>query len=272
MVGCEARRTPLPAAPDAVLRLDMGGFLLTTLKEPVTDGTYARNSSCKPLDRSPTPLTSRSGQTIQPQQRTTSPSCPLSPTRTVEGAWIGLQATGQACWVLNRPSSYLAFPVRPSTVGPPVPTFMACTPSKTPKSSLIVGVDAMPMTVLEVQEERMPAPVQAGDSTVQNEQKQPLNRQTKADRHPHCGGRHGGVHVHPRLAGHRLLDQRVWRLASTAGLWLVGFIGRTKETNDGRFQRGRIMGYLQANQMPFPAHGRVGFVQWTNYPSPPGAP
>ena len=44
------------------------------------------------------------------------------------------------------------------------------------------------------------------------------------------------------------LTNEAWRLpASSAGLWLVGFIGRTKETTDGRFQRGRIMGYLQAN-------------------------
>ncbi len=44
------------------------------------------------------------------------------------------------------------------------------------------------------------------------------------------------------------LTNEAWRLpASSAGLWLIGFIGRTKETTDGRFQRGRIMGYLQAN-------------------------
>jgi predicted transcriptional regulator len=31
------------------------------------------------------------------------------------------------------------------------------------------------------------------------------------------------------------------------GLSLMGLIGRTHETNDGKFQRGRLMGYLTAN-------------------------
>ena len=35
--------------------------------------------------------------------------------------------------------------------------------------------------------------------------------------------------------------------STTAGLWLLGLIGRTHETTDGRYQRGRLMGYLTAN-------------------------
>jgi len=35
--------------------------------------------------------------------------------------------------------------------------------------------------------------------------------------------------------------------ATGAGLWLLGLIGRTSETSDGRYQRGRLMGYLTAN-------------------------
>ena len=34
---------------------------------------------------------------------------------------------------------------------------------------------------------------------------------------------------------------------TAAGLWLLGLIGKTQETADGRFQRGRLMGYLTAN-------------------------
>jgi len=45
-----------------------------------------------------------------------------------------------------------------------------------------------------------------------------------------------------------VLTNEAWRLpASTAGLWMLGVMGRTKETSDGKFQRGRIMGYLEAN-------------------------
>jgi DNA-binding MarR family transcriptional regulator len=35
--------------------------------------------------------------------------------------------------------------------------------------------------------------------------------------------------------------------ATSAGLWFLGLIGRTSETSDGRYQRGRLMGYLTAN-------------------------
>lgn len=39
-----------------------------------------------------------------------------------------------------------------------------------------------------------------------------------------------------------------WRIpATSAGLWLLGLVGRTSETSDGRYQRGRLTGYLTAN-------------------------
>lgn len=39
-----------------------------------------------------------------------------------------------------------------------------------------------------------------------------------------------------------------WRIPlSQLGLGLIGLIGRTHETNDGKYQRGRLMGYLTAN-------------------------
>ena len=39
-----------------------------------------------------------------------------------------------------------------------------------------------------------------------------------------------------------------WRIPTTsAGLWLLALVGRTSETSDGRYQRGRLMGYLTAN-------------------------
>lgn len=34
---------------------------------------------------------------------------------------------------------------------------------------------------------------------------------------------------------------------TTAGLWLLGLIGKTQETSEGKFQRGRLIGYLTAN-------------------------
>jgi len=45
-----------------------------------------------------------------------------------------------------------------------------------------------------------------------------------------------------------VLSNESLRIPSTAaGLWFLGLIGRTHETTDGRYQRGRLMGYLTAN-------------------------
>ncbi|GIS27466.1 MAG: hypothetical protein CM15mP128_2250 [Methanobacteriota archaeon] len=105
------------------------------------------------------------------------------------------------------------------------------------------------MVVLEVHEERMPAPAQAEGASAQDESEAVVEAPSDA------------AIVTPTvvvatvvstsilgLLATAFLTNEAWRLpASSAGLWLVGFIGRTKETTDGRFQRGRIMGYLQAN-------------------------
>lgn len=254
MVGCEGRHGRhyhLPS-PDAVLRLDMGGFLLTTSEGSLlTDGTYAMEfqlQAARPVTHTADLLVGADDST--PTEDDVS-FVPPAPTRTVEGAWIGLQATGQACWVLQTgPSSYLA--LSSSTLdgwAPRADLRGMYTVQDAEEAPSCVGVDAMPMTVLEVQEERMPAPVQAGDSTVQNEQEATVEQPSE------------GLTVTPTvvvatvvstsilgLLATAFLTNEAWRLpASTAGLWLIGFIGRTKETSDGRFQRGRIMGYLQAN-------------------------
>jgi DNA-binding MarR family transcriptional regulator len=45
-----------------------------------------------------------------------------------------------------------------------------------------------------------------------------------------------------------VLSNESLRIPSTAaGLWFMGLLGRTHETTDGRYQRGRLMGYLTAN-------------------------
>ena len=45
-----------------------------------------------------------------------------------------------------------------------------------------------------------------------------------------------------------VLSNETLRIPSTAaGLWFLGLLGRTHETTDGRYQRGRLMGYLTAN-------------------------
>ncbi|MBT5184771.1 MAG: helix-turn-helix domain-containing protein [Euryarchaeota archaeon] len=50
------------------------------------------------------------------------------------------------------------------------------------------------------------------------------------------------------ILGALIATNESWRIPTTsAGLWILGLIGRTSETSDGRYQRGRLMGYLTAN-------------------------
>ena len=50
------------------------------------------------------------------------------------------------------------------------------------------------------------------------------------------------------LLGIFVMNTESLRIPSTAaGLWLLGLLGKTQETTDGKFQRGRLMGYLTAN-------------------------
>lgn len=50
------------------------------------------------------------------------------------------------------------------------------------------------------------------------------------------------------MLGFAAFNNEAIRITTTlAGLWLLGLVGKTSETNDGRFQRGRLLGYLTAN-------------------------
>ena len=50
------------------------------------------------------------------------------------------------------------------------------------------------------------------------------------------------------MLGFAAFNNEAIRISTTlSGLWLLGLIGKTSETSDGRFQRGRLLGYLTAN-------------------------
>ena len=50
------------------------------------------------------------------------------------------------------------------------------------------------------------------------------------------------------MLGFAAFNNEAIRISTTlTGLWLLGLIGKTSETSDGRFQRGRLLGYLTAN-------------------------
>ncbi len=50
------------------------------------------------------------------------------------------------------------------------------------------------------------------------------------------------------MLGFAAFNNEALRVSVTlSALWILGLMGRTSETSDGRFQRGRLMGYLTAN-------------------------
>jgi len=50
------------------------------------------------------------------------------------------------------------------------------------------------------------------------------------------------------MLGFAAFNNEAIRISTTlSGLWLLGLVGKTSETSDGRFQRGRLLGYLTAN-------------------------
>ena len=50
------------------------------------------------------------------------------------------------------------------------------------------------------------------------------------------------------MLGFAAFNNEAIRISTTlTGLWFLGLLGKTSETSDGRFQRGRLLGYLTAN-------------------------
>ena len=50
------------------------------------------------------------------------------------------------------------------------------------------------------------------------------------------------------MLGFAAFNNEAIRISTTlTGLWFLGLVGKTSETSDGRFQRGRLLGYLTAN-------------------------
>ncbi len=254
MVGCEGRhgrQYHLPST-DAVLRLDMGGFMLTTSEgDALTDGTYAMEFQLQAAR----PVAHVASLSVGVQDLDASDgedaAAPDAPTRTEEGAWIGLQASGEACWVLQTgPSSYLA--LSSATIAnwaPRADLRGIYTVQDADEAPACAGVDATPIIILEVQEERMSTPAQAEGTSTQDGPEAVV--EAPSDGQIITPTAVVATVVSTSILGllaTAFLTNEAWRLpASSAGLWLIGFIGRTKETTDGRFQRGRIMGYLQAN-------------------------
>ncbi len=171
-------------------------------------------------------------------------------TRTLAGTWSVTSNENGECWLLNSVEEGLVtLSGAPSII------------SWAPKSGLtgqyqVYNSEASPqcsdfiatsITIKEIYSERMPEIEQQDEEeevvlTTPEQQEAALNPVV--------------ISVGVVVASSGILSLLValiatnesWRIpTTTAGLWLLGLVGRTSETSDGRYQRGRLMGYLTAN-------------------------
>jgi DNA-binding MarR family transcriptional regulator len=258
VVGCGgryARHHLLPDA-DAVLQLGLGGIdLITANGEVIQDGTYLVEVELN----AGAPLLHRSLVTIAlssaPEADDDVSEAPIiaAPVFTEEGVWSGLQTAEGGCWLLQVQSDrFMALTTGPDGWKPSQGLRGIYRVQPTEAVGSCANVDAEHMVVVEVLEERLsPASSDEASSPAST------TRGTVVDNPPTSVVE---VEVLPvvvvavasttmmGLLVTLFLTNESWRLpASTAGLWMLGIMGRTKETNDGKFQRGRIMGYLEAN-------------------------
>lgn len=254
-VGCggrHARHYNLPDA-EAVLRLDLGSVDLHDGEGgALPSGAYLVEVELKagsPIQhRSVIMLSSSTEATLEEAE---APPVVEAPILTEEGVWTGLQTSEGACWLLQVDSDrFLSLAEGPTSWSPTQGQRGQYLVQATVPSSACVDVDAEGITVLEVLDERTPTaavepeptPATAAESTLVE-----ADGGIVPEVVPIVAVAVASTSVIGLLVG-LVLTNEGWRLpASTAGLWMLGLMGRTKETSDGRFQRGRIMGYLEAN-------------------------
>ena len=258
VVGCGGRYVRHHVLPnaEAVLQLDFAGLDLSTANgEVLEDGRYVLevdlNAGAPIRHRSLVTIALADDGEVQDEE----PDVPVveGPLLTEEGVWSGLQTADGACWLLQVQSDrFLALSSGPDGWGPAQGLRGVYHLRSTEAAGACGNVDAEPVVVVEVLEERASAPAVEDSTTSSTTNDVPVVDPVPA--------RLEEVEVLPVLVVavastslmgllvSLVLTNEAWRLpASTAGLWMLGVMGRTKETSDGKFQRGRIMGYLEAN-------------------------
>jgi len=165
----------------------------------------------------------------------------------ITGTWSGILTEQGTCWVLNsEDEQYLLSHAR--EVGTWQPTSEVegiYTVHLESSSPVCVNFNAPSVGIVEVQMEQLPESAEEETST----DVQMIS--PEADTPPTAV-----VTVVSVIATTSLLSlifvvaisNESLRIPSTlAGLWFLGLLGKTHETTDGRYQRGRLMGYLTAN-------------------------
>ena len=168
---------------------------------------------------------------------------------TLSGTWSMVPTQNGECWLLDNDNSMSALTGAPTQVGwtPAVGVIGEYTTVTAAIPSACAGFNVQGFTITEVISETLPLTLEVAEeepvaiSTAQAEEEgiNPLVISTVV------------VITSTSLIAilfTSIVTNESWRIPVTsAGLWFLGLIGRTSETNDGKYQRGRLMGYLTAN-------------------------
>lgn len=238
-----------------VQRIDTGAALsLPTLSTNLDDGQYSfqlsitNAFSINPLQSGlelplPTPETETNTQQGE-NDSFVAPSESLK-----SGTWSMITTQNGECWLLDDGNSMMAFAGAPTQIGwiPAVGVIGEYSALEATIPFVCSEFDVTAFTITQIISESIPEVSEDIEekpdsiSTVQTEAEEinPFVTTTIV------------VITSTSILGILFVSiatNESWRIpATSAGLWLLGLLGRTSETNDGRYQRGRLMGYLTAN-------------------------
>ena len=165
----------------------------------------------------------------------------------VTGTWNGILTEQGTCWVLNAENDqYLLSHARSAGAWQPTSEVEGIyTVHVESASPACQTFNAPSVAIVEIQMEQLPEVLEEKDSsdvqlTSPEEETVPITAVAAVS-----------VVVTTSLLSLIFIvaaSNESLRIPSTlAGLWFLGLLGKTHETTDGRYQRGRLMGYLTAN-------------------------
>jgi len=166
----------------------------------------------------------------------------------ITGQWIGLLTEFGTCWMLeDADETYLLANAR---------TLPSWTPQSSMEGLYVVhdeasapacqGFNAPSVALVEVQLERNIV-TESADESVQENEVVPAVVQNEQDVIVPAVSAIVTVSLLSMLFAVAATNESLRIPSTLAGLWFLGLMGKTHETTDGRYQRGRLMGYLTAN-------------------------
>ncbi len=172
----------------------------------------------------------------------------LIETYQITGQWIGLLTESGTCWMLeDADETYLLANAR---------SLPSWTPQSTMEGLYVVhnevsapacqSFNAPSVALVEVQLERNIVTESAEESVQENEVVPAVTEDEPALIVPAVSAI-VTVSLLSMLVAVAATNESLRIPSTLAGLWFLGLIGKTHETTDGRYQRGRLMGYLTAN-------------------------